>query len=270
MRWGQGARGGRAALERLTQGAPPPAAVGPRLRQVGDGSEFLEGWRDSKTRCFKCGGTGHWAKECTQADADALHSGSDTGSESEGLAGAAGGRPAKHTQQAAMGGGPAPPLRAEPQQQAAAQPLAEDAAHQFAATLADPSEAALTEALYRVFGFPAFRGLQLLTVQRLLAGESLLSIMPTGMGKSLCYQLPALLLPGLTLVVSPLVALMHDQCASVPAPVRLLRAGGVAVCRQRPRTRPPSPATLPPACGAARRCCAVVRPDAHPGAPGAG
>jgi superfamily II DNA helicase RecQ len=95
-----------------------------------------------------------------------------------------------------------------------------DPAAKFAAALADPNEAALSAVLQEVFGHTAFRSLQLPTVQRLLAGESLLSIMPTGMGKSLCYQLPAAVLPGLTLVVSPLIALMHDQAASMPKQVR--------------------------------------------------
>jgi ATP-dependent DNA helicase RecQ len=58
-------------------------------------------------------------------------------------------------------------------------------------------------------------------IERVLAGEKLLAIMPTGAGKSLCYQLPALLLEGRTLVVSPLIALMKDQCDR-------LRALGIA------------------------------------------
>src|SRR6476646_6115918 len=61
------------------------------------------------------------------------------------------------------------------------------------------------------FGFPAFREGQQPVVDRLLASKSVLAILPTGGGKSLCYQLPALLLDGLTLVVSPLIALMKDQ-----------------------------------------------------------
>ncbi len=68
-----------------------------------------------------------------------------------------------------------------------------------------------TATLRDVFGFPAFRGGQEQVIQTLLAGRSALAIFPTGAGKSLCYQLPALHLPGLTLVVSPLIALMKDQ-----------------------------------------------------------
>ena len=55
---------------------------------------------------------------------------------------------------------------------------------------------------------------------RVLAGEDVLAIMPTGAGKSLCYQLPAFLLPGCTVVISPLVALMKDQLDSLPFPLR--------------------------------------------------
>ena len=51
-----------------------------------------------------------------------------------------------------------------------------------------------------------------------MAGESVLAVMPTGSGKSLCYQLPALALPGLTLVVSPLIALMKDQVDQLNQP----------------------------------------------------
>jgi ATP-dependent DNA helicase RecQ len=61
------------------------------------------------------------------------------------------------------------------------------------------------------FGFDAFRPGQEQVVQALLAGRSALAVFPTGAGKSLCYQLPALLLEGMTIVVSPLIALMKDQ-----------------------------------------------------------
>lgn len=65
--------------------------------------------------------------------------------------------------------------------------------------------------LQRVYGYDQFRPGQAQIIQQVLAGENTLGIMPTGGGKSVCYQLPALLLPGVTLVVSPLIALMKDQ-----------------------------------------------------------
>ena len=61
------------------------------------------------------------------------------------------------------------------------------------------------------FGFEEFRPGQREVISILLEGDSAVAIFPTGSGKSLCYQLPALLFPGLTLVVSPLIALMKDQ-----------------------------------------------------------
>ena len=78
-----------------------------------------------------------------------------------------------------------------------------------------------SDLLHSVFGFNAFRPGQEEIVQAVLAGEDVLAVMPTGSGKSLCYQLPAIARPGLTLVVSPLIALMRDQ-------VRALAAAGVA------------------------------------------
>ncbi len=74
-----------------------------------------------------------------------------------------------------------------------------------------------SELLKSRFGFDDFRGGQLETIEILLAGRSAAAIFPTGSGKSLCYQLTALLLPGLTLVVSPLLALMKDQIDSLQA-----------------------------------------------------
>ena len=70
---------------------------------------------------------------------------------------------------------------------------------------------AARQLLKKTFGFDDFRTGQADVVGRLLAGKSTLAIFPTGGGKSLCYQLPALLLDGLTVVVSPLIALMKDQ-----------------------------------------------------------
>jgi ATP-dependent DNA helicase RecQ len=69
----------------------------------------------------------------------------------------------------------------------------------------------LQEQLKQRFGFDAFREGQEDAISRLLEGKSVLAIFPTGGGKSLCYQLPALLLDGLTVVISPLIALMKDQ-----------------------------------------------------------
>lgn len=65
--------------------------------------------------------------------------------------------------------------------------------------------------LERHFGHAGFRSGQRQVVETLLEGRSALAVFPTGGGKSLCYQLPAILLDGLTLVVSPLIALMKDQ-----------------------------------------------------------
>lgn len=73
------------------------------------------------------------------------------------------------------------------------------------------------EMLHRVFGFPAFRGMQEAVVRRVLAGKRTLAVMPTGAGKSLTYQLPAVMLPGTVVVISPLIALMHDQLRSAEA-----------------------------------------------------
>src|SRR5881397_1779470 len=80
------------------------------------------------------------------------------------------------------------------------------------------------EVLRSTFGFDSFREGQEAVVSRLLAGKSVLAIFPTGGGKSLCYQLPALLLDGVTLVVSPLIALMKDQ-------IDFLVSRGVAAAR---------------------------------------
>lgn len=77
-----------------------------------------------------------------------------------------------------------------------------------------PSPATL---LHDVFGFEHFRGVQEQVVERVLAGRGTLAIMPTGAGKSLCFQLPAVALPGCCVVISPLIALMHDQLRSANA-----------------------------------------------------
>ncbi len=77
--------------------------------------------------------------------------------------------------------------------------------------------AGVLQALKGTFGFDAFRGRQEEVVARVLAGESTLAVMPTGAGKSLTYQLPAVMLEGTCVVISPLIALMHDQLRSARA-----------------------------------------------------
>jgi ATP-dependent DNA helicase RecQ len=76
-------------------------------------------------------------------------------------------------------------------------------------------EAALGAVLHETFGFAQLRPGQDEVVAAVLAGEDVLAVMPTGAGKSLCYQLPAIVEGGLTLVVSPLIALMRDQVAAM-------------------------------------------------------
>ena len=75
----------------------------------------------------------------------------------------------------------------------------------------------MRELLRDTFRLSRLRPGQAEVIDRVLRGESTLAVMPTGAGKSLCYQLPALLLPGRTVVVSPLIALMKDQCESLQA-----------------------------------------------------
>src|ERR1700674_3469557 len=81
--------------------------------------------------------------------------------------------------------------------------------------------AAASQLLRTVFGFGSFRAGQAEIIETILSGRDVLAVMPTGSGKSLCYQLPALLRDGLTIVVSPLIALMRNQVAQ-------LRSYGIA------------------------------------------
>jgi ATP-dependent DNA helicase RecQ len=81
----------------------------------------------------------------------------------------------------------------------------------------------LHETLKENFGFEKFRINQEQVINAILSGQDTLAIMPTGGGKSICFQLPALLLPGVTIVISPLIALMKDQVDS-------LKANGIQAC----------------------------------------
>src|SRR5215468_5846331 len=81
----------------------------------------------------------------------------------------------------------------------------------------------LDAALERHFGFQSFRSGQREVVERLIDRKDTLAVMPTGVGKSLCYQLAAQMLQGMTLVISPLIALMQDQVDSL----RRRKMGGV-------------------------------------------
>ena len=73
------------------------------------------------------------------------------------------------------------------------------------------------ELLYRIFGYETFRPGQEKLIDAVLSGQDVFGIMPTGGGKSICYQIPALMLPGITLVISPLISLMQDQVAALKA-----------------------------------------------------
>ena len=87
------------------------------------------------------------------------------------------------------------------------------------------------EVLRRTFGHAEFRGLQAQVIAEVLSGRSALAVLPTGGGKSLCYQIPSLVMDGLGLVVSPLIALMADQVAG-------LQQSGVAAARLDSGTSP--------------------------------
>jgi superfamily II DNA helicase RecQ len=88
----------------------------------------------------------------------------------------------------------------------------------FPASQGNPPMADLADAtnlLRSVFGFTSFREGQAEIIEQILTGREVLAVMPTGSGKSLCYQLPALVRDGLTIVVSPLIALMRNQVAQL-------------------------------------------------------
>ncbi|KQO84501.1 ATP-dependent DNA helicase RecQ [Frigoribacterium sp. Leaf263] len=83
--------------------------------------------------------------------------------------------------------------------------------------VAQPGSSAPLEVLHRVFGYDAFRGQQAAIIEQVVGGGDALVLMPTGGGKSLCYQVPALVREGTGIVVSPLIALMQDQVDALEA-----------------------------------------------------
>src|SRR6476660_2121883 len=87
---------------------------------------------------------------------------------------------------------------------------------QIAAPVEESLDAA-REVLARYWGYPDFRPGQDAAVRNVLSGGDALIVMPTGGGKSICYQVPAMILPGVTLVVSPLISLMKDQVDNLAA-----------------------------------------------------
>src|SRR5580658_6673935 len=102
-----------------------------------------------------------------------------------------------------------------------------------------PDAPSLPTLLKRVFGYGEFRPLQREIIEASLAGRDVLALLPTGGGKSLCFQLPALARPGLTVVVSPLIALMKDQVDALQAagvPATFLNSS-LAAGESRPRLR---------------------------------
>ena len=105
---------------------------------------------------------------------------------------------------------PEPP----PEEAVFAAPLPEMPAAAPAPISAEPCEAP-EAVLKRVFGYETFREGQKETIDAILAGRDVLAVMPTGSGKSICYQVPALSLPGCALVISPLISLMKDQVAAL-------------------------------------------------------
>ena len=80
-----------------------------------------------------------------------------------------------------------------------------------------PADETPLDLLKRVYGYDAFRGLQDVVIGDVMAGKDVLAVLPTGGGKSLCYQIPSILRPGVGLVVSPLIALMADQVDALKA-----------------------------------------------------
>lgn len=100
-------------------------------------------------------------------------------------------------------------------------PLYENVSFYESSTLKDERYHTPEEALKVLFGYDTFRSGQKLVIDSILSGRDAFAVMPTGAGKSICYQIPAMILPGITLVISPLISLMQDQ-------VKALNEAGVS------------------------------------------
>src|SRR3978361_624464 len=83
--------------------------------------------------------------------------------------------------------------------------------------LDDTTSSSALEILHRLFGYDAFRGQQAEIIRQVVGGGDALVLMPTGGGKSLCYQIPSLVRKGTGVVISPLIALMQDQVDALRA-----------------------------------------------------
>lgn len=196
------------------------------LRAVGDGESYLSGWeKGSGLRCFKCGQVGHFASACSGVDGtDGVGEGADGSDGAGDLDGMDGLRPVGTM--GATGSLSQRHNRAISQESPALQEsqLSGSLSVQMLPLVTPPpllpidvpTSGELHAMLKDTFGHDEFRGSQLETIVQILSGKSCLNIMPTGMGKSLCYQLPALLMSRPVVVISPLIALMQDQCAAAP------------------------------------------------------
>ena len=200
------------------------------LRAVGDGENYLSGWgKGGGVRGFKCGQIGHFASACSGLDGAEEGAGDLDGTDgvgptrAEGAVGSIVGlsqemelylsNSSGHT---LPGSQESPALRHAQLSGSLSAELLPQANPPPLSSIDVPTSSELRKMLKQKFGHDEFRGSQLDTIVQILSGKSCLNIMPTGMGKSLCYQLPAFLMTRPVVVISPLIALMQDQCAAAP------------------------------------------------------